>query len=108
VLLVVILVVLGVAVRGTPSPVSWLIHFLFACALTLLIYRNLLNRSHSKQLIAAMTMLMILWEIFEWFVQGTRVSDSVPLTGVDTTLDLVCGFAGVVVAIRVSKSFGWM
>ena len=103
-----ILAALGVVVRGTPSPVSWLIHFLFAFALTLLIYRNLLNRSHTKLFMAATIMLMILWEIFEWFVQGTRVTDSVLLTGVDTTLDLVCGFAGVVVAIRVSNSFGWI
>ena len=107
-LLVVILVALGVAVRGTPSPVSWLIHFLFAFALTLLIYRNLLNRSHTKPFIAAMIILMILWETFEWIVQGTRVSDGVLLIGVDTALDLVCGFAGVVVAIRVSNSFGWI
>ena len=107
-LLVAILAALGVVVRGTPSPVSWLIHFLFAFALTLLVYRNLLNRSHTKLVIVAMIMLMIMWEIFEWFVQGTRVSDSLLLTGVDTALDLVCGFAGAVVAIRVSNSFGWM
>lgn len=107
-LLVAILAALGVVVRGTPSPVSWLIHLLFAFALTLLIYRNLLNRSHTKLFIAATIMLMIWWEIFEWFVQGTRVSDSVLQTGVDTALDLACGFAGVVAAIRVSNSFGSM
>ena len=105
-LLVAILVALYIVSKYVPFPVSWLIHFLFAFALTLLIYKNLLNRSYTKLFLSGMIMLMVLWEIYEW-AKGGRISKSVFLTGVDTTLDLVFGLLGTLLAIRASH-FAWL
>lgn len=101
--LVFLLVALFVASVYVPFPVSWLVHCLFTFTLTLLVYKNLLNSSHTNLFLFGMILLMALWEVFEWAI-GIGSSDSAFLTGLDTALDLVFGLLGTIVGIKKSRT----
>ena len=93
------MVMLRLVVPYVPFPMTWPIHFLFAFALTRLVYRNLMNASHTKKFFWVMVGLMGSYEIYWWFM-GDKISGSVPITALDSVIDLGAGIAGTLVGMR--------
>ena len=48
-----------------------------------------------------MVLLMVSWEVYEGIVNEGRVEGSVPLTVLDTAVDLLCGLLGTGLGMKV-------
>lgn len=79
-------------------PLSWVMHFVFVAALTVLVYGRLLEGRHPRLYFAWLLALMAAWETYEW-IFDSKLGGSVPLTLFDTAMDTLSGLfaAGVVV-----------
>jgi len=82
--------------------ITWVTHFLFVFTLTILIYKEFLNLTHTKLYLIGLISLMSLWELGQW-LYGSRIEGSTFLTGLDTFFDLAFGFLGFLVVIKVIK-----